>query len=64
MLLQEYQAKVAALNTRPSQQDLAAVGQQKRNDDPTQCLSDTACEAPGLHHQVDILESLLMVCCN
>ncbi len=55
MLLQEYEAQ------RLSQQDSAAVGQQERIDDPTQRLSDTACEASGLHHQG---ASSRVVCCN
>jgi len=64
LLLQDYDSRIAALNMRLSQQDTAAVGQQEHIDDLTQRLSGTACEASGLRHQVDILESLRMVCCN
>jgi len=64
MLLQDYECRSAASNTRLSQQDSAAGGQQERFDDLTQHLSETACEASDLGHQVDILESSRMVCCN
>lgn len=64
MMLQEHDGRDAAVDTRLSQQDSAGVGQQECADDPTHCLSDTACEASGMHDQVDALQSSRMVCYN
>ena len=63
MLLQEHEGRIAALTTRLSQQGSAAGDQQEPSDDVLQRLSKTTCEASDLH-QVDILESSPMVCCD
>ncbi|DBA89943.1 TPA: hypothetical protein ACH3X2_004432 [Trebouxia sp. C0005] len=59
--VEEHDGRDAAVDTRLSQQDSAGVGQQECADDPTHCLSDTACEASGMHDQVDALQSSRMV---
>ena len=46
---------------RPQFNEKPSIGQQERIDDPTLGLSDTACEATGLHHQGATSH---MVCCN
>ncbi len=60
MLVQEFECRIAALYSRLSQQESAAVGQQVRSD-LLQRLSHTASEASDLHHQEGILESSPMV---